>query len=108
MSKTTSDRFAVMKAEMRKSQEYLVEELLFNLAEEILARMEELRINQSQLAGRLGTSKAYITKILRGNANFTAASLVKIATALDCKIDIRMQSDRHATGKKETPLAAVG
>jgi transcriptional regulator with XRE-family HTH domain len=49
---------------------------------ELADRMEKLDITRAELARRLNTSPAYVTKVLGGNANFTLASMVKLAMAL--------------------------
>ena len=67
-----------------------LENVLYDLTESIDVRMEELGINRSQLAGRLGVSRAAVTKMLRGNANFTVRTLVELGRALECRISIRL------------------
>lgn len=49
---------------------------------EVHQRMTELGVNRSELARRLGHSKAYVTKLLSGNANFTLLTMIKVAMAL--------------------------
>jgi len=44
--------------------------------------MQQQKISKVELAKRLGTSPAYITKVFRGDANFTLRSMVKLARAL--------------------------
>jgi transcriptional regulator with XRE-family HTH domain len=46
---------------------------------------------KAELARRLKTSRAYITKLLQGSANFTLESLVKVARALDCSVSVTMR-----------------
>lgn len=58
---------------------------------EVEGRMEKLGVTQAELARRLGTSRAYVTKMLRGNANFTIESMVKIAHALEARVHIRVE-----------------
>jgi transcriptional regulator with XRE-family HTH domain len=43
------------------------------------------------LAEKIGSSPAYVTKILRGETNFTLDSMVKIATALGCELTIGLR-----------------
>lgn len=45
-------------------------------------KMAELDINRTELARRLDTSKAYVSRILSGNVNFTLLTMIKIAKAL--------------------------
>jgi transcriptional regulator with XRE-family HTH domain len=67
-----------------------LENVLYDLTEAIDARMEEIGINRSQLANRLGVSRAMVTKMLRGNTNFTVRSLVELGRALDCRLSIQL------------------
>ncbi|MGL4398710.1 MAG: helix-turn-helix domain-containing protein, partial [Luteolibacter sp.] len=46
---------------------------------------------RTALADKIGSSPAYITKILRGETNFTLDSMVKIATALGCELTIGLR-----------------
>jgi transcriptional regulator with XRE-family HTH domain len=47
--------------------------------------MKKEGVKKAELAKRLGKSRAYVTKILQGNANFTLDTLVVIARALGYK-----------------------
>ena len=49
----------------------------------ILIRMRELGLSQSALAKRMNVSRAYVSKVLRGEeVNFTFASALRFAHAL--------------------------
>ncbi|MBP9146615.1 MAG: helix-turn-helix transcriptional regulator [Thermoanaerobaculia bacterium] len=61
---------------------YWTERAILRVTEEIFVAMEKRGMQRSELARRLGTSPAYVTKILRGKANFTLESLARIALAL--------------------------
>lgn len=43
---------------------------------------------QKELADKLNTSPAYITKVFRGDANFTIETMVKLARAVDGQLQI--------------------
>ncbi len=66
--------------------------------EEIFRLMEREEVSRSELARRLGTSPAYITKILRGNANFTLMTMVRLAKALGAELRIQL-TPSEAPGK---------
>jgi len=51
--------------------------------------MQRRGINKSELARRIETSPAYITKILRGSTNFTLETMVKLVRALDGELHVR-------------------
>ena len=81
--------------------EYLLEEVKLAFAEELSRLLEEQGVSRSQLAERLGTSRAYVTRILRTDYNLTAETMVKVALALDARVVLSLQS------RKTTPTTAV-
>ncbi|MHB1099533.1 MAG: helix-turn-helix domain-containing protein [Burkholderiales bacterium] len=77
---TFSDRLK----EARASDSYWVETAKLDFALEFTRHMKEQGVSKSEMAKRLKTSPAYITKLLRGDANLTIESMVKAARALNC------------------------
>lgn len=75
--------FESLYEEAETHDDYWVAGLVLDFTEEISRLMESGNVTRSELARRLGTSPAYITKILRGNANFTLATMVRLALALE-------------------------
>ena len=53
---------------------------------QMLDRMEALGINQNQLADKMGCSRQYISKVLKGRENLSLETLYKIEKALDISI----------------------
>ncbi|WP_372796435.1 helix-turn-helix domain-containing protein [Pontiella sp.] len=80
--KTASERFDSLLEASRESDAYWAEKALIEYTEEIIARMERQNVTRSELARRLGKRPAYVTKLLRGDNNFTFETVVKIARAL--------------------------
>lgn len=78
---------------LEKDPEFLTESTIVEFTEDMAKRMAELGITRSELARRLDTSPAYITKILQGNANFTLKSMVRISLALESKLTTHLQPD---------------
>lgn len=58
----------------------------------IHAIMLREKISNAALAEKIGCSPAYISKILRGDANFTIETMVKISRALDSKLCIHLSA----------------
>jgi transcriptional regulator with XRE-family HTH domain len=58
--------------------------------EDLARAMEEKGVSRAELARRIGSSQAYITKVLRGNVNFTMATMVKLARALDMELKLNL------------------
>lgn len=78
------------------------ERAALDITGEIYGRMEALGLTKSQLAERLGTSPAYVTKILGGEANFTLKTMARLARALDARLSVRMVpvASRPSAGEK--------
>ena len=70
-----------------------------DLVAALLARMDERGLSRSELARRLGCAPAYVTRILRGDANFTLASLVKLAAAVGGELRVEIEpGERRGEG----------
>jgi transcriptional regulator with XRE-family HTH domain len=74
----------------REHLDYWVAGAEIEFTEELFRVMEEKKVNRSELARRIGTSQAYVTKVLRGNANFTLSTMVKLARALEMDVKIHL------------------
>ena len=70
-------------SEVRKTDAYKRARVISDFTERICCRLEELGITQSELARRLGVTRAYVTNFLCGDVNFTFDTAVKISTALE-------------------------
>ena len=70
----------------RDTPEYELEWLLLDVHEAMWAAMQARGVSRSELAERLGTSRAYITKLLEGQENMTLKTLVRVANALEMKV----------------------
>lgn len=79
----SSDRFNAILERSKETATYWVEKAIIECTEDIIARMEDGDVSRSELARRLGKKPAFVTKLLRGNNNFTFETAVKIAHALD-------------------------
>lgn len=56
-------------------------------------------MSRAELARRLGTSQAYVTKILRGSVNFTLETMILLARALNADLTVSI-SPRSAAGRR--------
>lgn len=78
------DSFESLFAQAEQRLDYKIEGAKNEITEKIVLRMEEVGITRSELADRLNKKKPQITRFLRGNNNFTIATMVEIADALGC------------------------
>jgi transcriptional regulator with XRE-family HTH domain len=81
---------AALKA-ARKTHEYRAEGASIEFTNAMVTRMRELNVSRSELAARIGVNPAYISKILRGDTNFSLETMVKIAHALDSEFRCHLQ-----------------
>jgi len=66
--------------------DFITEEKIIDITECIVSRMEELGLNRTALAEKMNVSKAYVTKLLRGNINFTLKTIIAVAQVLESDI----------------------
>ena len=61
---------------------YARENLIYNVTEDLLVILEDKGVSKSELARRLGKSRAYVTQVLSGSRNMTLGSLSDFCFAL--------------------------
>ena len=83
--------------EARSSVDYWVDGPITEFSEDIWRLMEEQKVSRAELARRLGTSRAYVTKLLGGNANFTLQTMTKVAMALGATIHVHVADQKAIT-----------
>lgn len=88
--KETIESFNQMAAEARKSVGYWAEIPIVEFTEDIFRLMEEQGVSKAELARRLGTSRAYVTKLLGGDANFTLQTMTRVAMALGAAVHVHV------------------
>lgn len=73
-------------ARVEDDLDFVTKEMAFDFVNEIRRVMKEQHISQTELAGRIGKSRAYISKVLNYSPNMTIRSLAMIALALDLRL----------------------
>ena len=64
---------------------------------QILLRMKELGVSQSELAERMQVSRPYITKVLHQDVNFSFRTAAKLANALKMDFLPELRPQESAT-----------
>lgn len=82
--------FKTLFEKSEKTQGYCLEKARLKFTEDIISRMETEGISKSELARRINRSPSYVTKIMRGSTHLTLESMVKIASALGCKLNFSL------------------
>lgn len=81
-------------AQYQDDPDYIAEILVLGLNEQVVSRMEAMGLRRSDIARRMGVSRAYITRILRGNPNLTLRSIAALSVALDTRPIVELQPCR--------------
>ena len=71
--------------------EFLLQDAKLAFAEQLEELLERRHISRADLARRLGTSRAYVTRVLRAEFNLTLETIIKIGLALDARFVIGLQ-----------------
>jgi len=77
--------------EYKDDPEFQTELLLLDINEQIVERMVARGIRRSELAQRLGSSRAFVTQLLNGKPNLTIKTLVQVANALDMAVNVQLR-----------------
>jgi len=94
--------FKDMFAEARRMPEYWEEGAILDFTEALYIAMEEQGVTRAELARRLGTSQAYITRVLGGHANFTLKTMAKLALALGLQLEVGLGPQRLPSAAAKT------
>jgi plasmid maintenance system antidote protein VapI len=87
-------KYRRMFEEAESSPEAWLDGPVVEFTEDLSRLMREKGLSRADLAKKIGTSRAYVTKLLGGNANFTLATMVKLAFALDGAVHVHI-ADKH-------------
>lgn len=82
--------FQQLRNEAKQHDAYWIDRTVLSFLVQLSSRMKADGLNKTQLAERIGTSKAYLSKIFSGNPNFTVATLVRLARATGAQVEIRI------------------
>lgn len=80
----------------QSSDSYWVEQAKFDFAVALEQRRRAANMTGAGMAEKIGTSAAYISKVLRGDSNFTIETMVKLARATGGQLDIRLLDEHTA------------
>lgn len=94
---TDPESFEDLYSEVERSDEFWIELAKIEFTEELSRWMEIKNVTRADLARALASSQPYITKVLRGNANFTMASIVKLSRALGLRLRLHLAPEESNT-----------
>lgn len=82
--------FSELYQEAEQHEGYWIAGAILEFTESLVHEMQRQGLTRTELAQRLGATPAYVTKLLRGQANFTLATMVRLARALGTEIEVRL------------------
>lgn len=100
------EKYRELLARAESSPDYWREAAIIGFTEGLCRRMEEKKISKAELARRMGTSRAYVTRLLGGDANFTLGTMVKLALAVDGALHVRIGDQGAVPAFEDEPAAA--
>jgi len=80
-----------MQQEFSGDPEYLAEKLALEIVAQLCLEMERQGLSGRELAGRVGTSPAFVSQVLNGKPNLTLLTLCKFAAALGMAPQVTLQ-----------------
>jgi|LGVF01.1.fsa_nt_gb transcriptional regulator with XRE-family HTH domain len=92
---TKYNSFKDLFADLKKDDSFWTQKAIVEFSVELTRLMDKRGITKKEFAKKINSSQAYVTKVFRGNANFTIETMVKLARALDGNISL------HITPKEE-------
>lgn len=99
-------RYRDLIKEAEESVEYWMEVPITEFTRDLIRLMGD-KISRAELARRIDSSRQYITKVLGGNANFTLATMTKLAMAVGGVVHVHI-APRSATTFWMDSLETVG
>lgn len=60
---------------------------------QVNAHMQAQGVSNAELARRMGTSAAYVTKLFRGNANLSLQTMAKLAQAIGVSVQLGLTAE---------------
>lgn len=70
----------------RQRPEYWSYLMTLELVDALVAEMDAQGVSGAELARRMGTSRAWVSRVLAGECNLTAATMGKLAFALGMRV----------------------
>jgi predicted transcriptional regulator len=82
--------FKTLIAKARERDTYWAAKVALDFTEDLVRLMEQRNVSNAALAKKIDSSSAYITKVLRGDTNFTIETMVRLVRALDGQLCVHV------------------
>jgi transcriptional regulator with XRE-family HTH domain len=88
--------------EAERHPEYHKERAILEYTEELSRVMQQQGVTRTELGRRIGSSQAYVSRVLNGGANFTLATMTKLAMALGMELRMHLAPSGAQTVWRDT------
>jgi transcriptional regulator with XRE-family HTH domain len=102
----SSKSFAALMARVAATPEGQAEHVAVAFLAQVNARMQAQGMSNAELARRMGTSPAYVTRLFRGSANLSVQTMVKLAQAVGATLQVGLAKEA-CTPTPETVAAML-
>jgi transcriptional regulator with XRE-family HTH domain len=75
----------------RDSFEYALDRVILRFTKKVAEILKENGLSKRDLAAKVGCTPPNISKVFSGSPNLTVASMLKIARAVDCELQIELR-----------------
>lgn len=86
-------KLAAYLAERKKTDAYWMESAKLDFAMKLEKQMKLAGLSYANLAKKIGTSAAYISKTFRGDTNMTIETMVKLSRATGARLNIEIVNE---------------
>lgn len=91
----------------KQRNSYWFETAKLDFSVELNRMFKRTGMTQAELATKIDSSPAYITKVFRGDTNFTIETMIKLATAVDGELHIQI-TPKNVKTKWFNELTSLG
>ncbi len=90
------ESFASLFAAAEKKDSFWTETAILEFTAELYQLLQRKGMTKADLARAIGTSQAYVTKVFRGDANFTIETMVRLTRVLGGRLHIHIAEENAA------------
>lgn len=97
-------KLATYLAERKKTDAYWVESAKLDFAMALEKQIRLAGLSYANLAKKIGTSAAYISKVFRGDTNMTIETMVKLSRASGARLNIEIVNESVISQRWENKI----
>ena len=94
-------------AEAREHPAYWSYLSMLEFIDRLVAEMDSQGVSAAELARRMGTSRAWVSRVLRGENNLTVASMGKLAFALGMRVTTELAPLEETADRRSRAAARI-